>query len=152
MKFIFWITYLFIINLDAIAQEVDIQPTARVEEKYYYTGADNIATGWQGPWPVDQLETIGAICEVIFEGASSIPVSIKHLKLNEDGTLKCPVEIDSPRKSQEMLDEEDRQLLAKELRFVNCNTELAKNKSEIAKIVGLHDKAKLLATQKDCIK
>jgi len=123
-----------------------------IEEKYFYTGENDIATGWDGPWPIDQLETIKAICEVIFQGNSNVPVKISHLKLNQDGTLKCPVEIDTLRKDQEILDEEDRQMLRDEFAFESCKLKLAERKSKIAKIVGLHNKGKLLAAQKDCVK
>lgn len=156
---------LLFITVNTFAQIVELPPpdpqpeteiiprsTIVIEEKYFYTGLNGVVNGWQGPWPVDQLDAIDDICEVIFHGESNVPVNITHLKLNEDGTLKCPAEIDSPRKNQELLDQQDRDMLNKELRFVKCEADLASTKSEIAKIVGLHDKGKLLAAQKDCVK
>jgi len=79
-------------------------------EKYYYIGNNNIVNGWAGPWPDDQLNLIDNICEAILNINTEEPEDIRHLKLNGDGTLKCPPEIDTTRLS--IADTEDADVLA----------------------------------------
>lgn len=74
-----------------------ISITALSAEKSYYTGTSNIVTGWIHTWPDDQLDSIDEICEAIINATTGKPEDIRHLKLNGDGTLKCPPEIDAAR-------------------------------------------------------
>lgn len=112
MKFLYTL-FILTFSLNVLSQ------IAPIEEKTYYTGASNIVTGWTGPWPVDQLDSIDNICEVIFE-ANGKPVKVQHLKLNGDGTLKCPAEKDAARIVTQDAVEADAAAMASALKAMSC--------------------------------
>jgi len=118
MKYYFWFTYLFLINLSVASQKMEAP--IFVEEKFYYIGKNNIVTGWQGPWPVNQLDAIDDICEVIFQVDGITPEKIEHLKLNEDSTLKCPAEIDAARVAVADTEAADKLAMETAQKYISC--------------------------------
>jgi len=118
MKYYFLFTYLFLINLSAVSQEMEAP--ALIEEKFYYIGKNNIVDGWQGPWPVNQLDAIDDICEVIFQADGKTPADIRHLQRNADGTLKCPAVISTTRTTEAEAEDSDAIAMATAQRYISC--------------------------------
>jgi len=126
---------LFLLSINCFSQGIETQVLP--EEKYYYIGKDGIVTGWQGPWPVAQKGSIGAICEAIFEGNSGRPVKVKHLKLNNNGTLKCPAEKDLAKEVIADQEEADEQEVQDSLKAMNCGRRVKARKFVRGKGKGL---------------
>lgn len=89
-------------------------------EKSYYVGENNIVTGWLHTWPDDQLDSIDNICEAIINVTTGYPEDVRHLKLNGDGTLKCPPEIDAARVAIADAEDADVQAMVDASKAIEC--------------------------------